>query len=460
MEVDWVVSHFQSRPVQNGTLVWRLETGGRSLATGKIESLDLAAGSVGVVGRSRIVMPSLPKAVKATLVVELEAAGARNSWNVWIIPKVRTQPDGGKGLAATAGVFNLLAKRYPAIVRLDAPESSAAKVVVARSLIEPGVIEALEQGKSVVCLTLPGIGTLRPGVRLGWWQVTSQTGTAIAAHPAFGDFPHDGYLDQGWFRLVDRAEKLDPGHKFRDVEPLMVGIGREWGYSFGTMGYPLGFNLYAFQARAGRGKLLSTGLDVTAPHPEAAYLLDQFLRYAASERFAPSGTFDVALLREQIKAVRELNGWSETVKASEKTEWYTFLRTAPMYVVRQLGRPGSVAWKTRRWKADAGGTVTFRWIANLGWRSQPAGGKFTFFLRDEKLLDFDISLKSTEWKSPDGKSVLRYAVKSHDRDEDSSGIMELTVPAAMLPPGGEPVLLRVDGSGPESRRYFGLQESP
>jgi hypothetical protein len=56
--------------------------------------------------------------------------------------------------------------------------------------------------------------------------------------------------------------------------------------------------------------------------------------------------------------------------------------------------------------------------------------------------------------------VLRYTVKSLDREEDSSGIMELTVPAAKLPPGGQPVQLRVDGSGPNSRRYFGLQESP
>jgi len=38
--------------------------------------------------------------------------------------------------------------------------------------------------------------------------------------------------------------------------------------------------------------------------------------------------------------------------------------------------------------------------------------------------------------------------------------MELTVPAAKLPPGGEPAVLRVSGSGPDSRRYFGLQESP
>jgi beta-galactosidase len=460
LEVDWLVSHFQPQPVVGGTLAWQVVADGKPLASGKIEGVNLAAGSAAVAGRSRITMPSLTKAVKASLVVELEAAGARNSWNVWIFPKFRPQPDGGKGMAAAAGVFNLLAKRYPGIAKLGSPEAASARLVVARGLIEAGVLEALEQGKSVVCLSLPGYNTLRPGVRLGWWQVTNQTGTAIAAHPAFGDFPNDGYLDQGWFRLVDRAEKLDPGHKLRTVDPLMVGIGRATGYSFGTLGYPLGFNLYVFQARAGEGKLLSTGLNLASDDPEAVHLLDQFIRYAGSEQFAPKGTLSLADLREQVKSVKDLNGWSETVKASETTEWYTFLRTAPMHVVRQLDKPGSVVWKTGRWKADAAGMVTFRWIANVGWQSQPAGGKFTFFLGDEKLFDFDITLKSTEWKSPDGKAVLRYTVKSLDKTEDSSGIMELTVPAAKLPPGGEPIQLRVDGSGPNSRRYFGLQESP
>jgi hypothetical protein len=56
----------------------------------------------------------------------------------------------------------------------------------------------------------------------------------------------------------------------------------------------LGFNLYAFQARVGQGKLLATGLNLVNDNPEAAYLLDQFVRYAQSEKFAPQGTFDVS----------------------------------------------------------------------------------------------------------------------------------------------------------------------
>jgi hypothetical protein len=44
----------------------------------------------------------------------------------------------------------------------------------------------------------------------------------------------------------------------------------------------------------GQGKLLATGLNLVNDNPEAAYLLDQFVRYAQSEKFAPQGTFDVS----------------------------------------------------------------------------------------------------------------------------------------------------------------------
>jgi len=463
LEVDWLVSHFQSEPLEDATLRWRVVAGDRQLGGGTIGGVKLAVGDVRVVGRSRLRIPPLEKAALATLVVELDRVPNRNSWKLWLVPKFRPRPEAGSRLAASAGAFELLAARYPGLAKLGTPDAADRAVVVAKDFMEPGVLDALDQGKSVIALSLPGYDLLRPGVNLGWWQITNQTGTAIARHPAFGDVPHEGFLDQGWFRLVDTAEKLDAGHHFRTVEPLMIGIGRETGYAYGTAGYPLGFNLYAFQARAGRGKLLSTGLNLASDYPEAVHLLDQFVCYALSPQFQPQGTFDVAELRAKIKQHGEmlasLNGWSTTLEASEKTDWHTFLRTAPMYVVRQMSRPGNVTWKTRPWRPDPRGLVTFRWIANLGWQSQPAGGHFTFSLNGAKLFDFDITLKSQTWTSADGSVTLRYTVKSIDRNEDSSGIMELTVPAARLH-SGEPAVLRVSGSGPESRRYFGLQESP
>ena len=296
LDVDWVVSHFQSQPLENVTLAWQLVADEKTLASGKIKKIDVVAGTVPVVGRSRITMPAVSKAVRARLIVDMAAAQSHNSWDIWVFPKFSPQSNGGKDMAASPRAFDLLATRYPGLTKLGTPEASTATIVVARDLKEPGVLDALKQGKNVICLSLPGYNPLQPGTALAPWSIGNQTGTAIPAHPAFGDFPNNGYLDQGWFRLVDSAEKLDPGHKFRGVEPLMVGIGRVTAYSHGTpVSYPLGFNLYAFQARAGQGKLLATGLNLVSDNPEAVYLLDQFIRYARSEKFAPQGTFDITL---------------------------------------------------------------------------------------------------------------------------------------------------------------------
>ena len=301
LEVDWVVSHFQPKAVENGTLVWRVVSNNSTLAEGKITGVNVAAGSVPVVGRSRIELPVLPKAVRAKLEVTLEGTGSNNSWDLWIFPKFQVVPGAGKGMAVSPSLVGMLEKRYPGMVVLGGPQADTASVIVARSLFDSGVMEALEAGKNVVCLSLPGFDLLQPGTTPGVWApdgVSNQAGTAIATHPAFGDFPNTGWLDQGWFRLVDQAEKLDAGHKLRTVEPLMVGLGRKTNYVWGMLSYPLGFNLYTFQANVGKGRLLETGLNLVSDNPEAVHLLDQIIRYARSLDFHPEGTLNPSLLRE------------------------------------------------------------------------------------------------------------------------------------------------------------------
>jgi hypothetical protein len=52
-----------------------------------------------------------------------------------------------------------------------------------------------------------------------------------------------------------------------------------------------GYLVHVFQAKAGHGKLLASGLSLLSDNPEAEYLLDQFIRYARSPQFQPQGTF-------------------------------------------------------------------------------------------------------------------------------------------------------------------------
>ena len=81
-------------------------------------------------------------------------------------------------------------------------------------------------------------------------------------------------------------------------------------------------------------------------------------------------------------------------------------------------------------------------------------------LGEKKLLNFGVTHEETTWESTDGRITLKYLPKGKMAgDQDSSGFMELTVPAGMLKPG-EKALLRVVAPQTGSSRWFGLYHCP
>ena len=142
------------------------------------------------------------------------------------------------------------------------------------------------------------------------------------------------------------------------------------------------------------------------------------------------------------------DGWKVAANSSGRLDLQT---------LGQTDGASQVAWKTKPLPAslDPAKPCTLGWVAGLGYRTEPSG-KFTLFLGDRPLLDFNVTWKDALWRSADGKATLKYTVKSAN-DQDSSGVMELSLPPSLLRPG-EPVELRVVGSPTRSRRWFGLYE--
>lgn len=118
-------------------------------------------------------------------------------------------------------------------------------------------------------------------------------GTAVARHPASGSFPHDGHLNEPFFRIVGDTVSMKTDGS-RRVEPLMVGNGydRRTRCS-GGVGH-LGYLLYVFQAEAAKGRILGCGLNPLSDRPEGAWLLNEFVTYVRSDRFRPDGVLDIA----------------------------------------------------------------------------------------------------------------------------------------------------------------------
>ena len=274
LKVEWWLSPFDAKPLRGQPVAWRLEQDDKVLASGQLPPVDAEAGDVKIIGSTELKTPDLTKPAKLHLVAELPGTGISNSWDLWVFPRATAQPDAGKGIGAVPSLYRALKGRYPALVEVSEPVTGGPELLLAEHF-DGAVTSALAQGKMVLVLRLPGEA---PGVQLGWWAISKQAGTAVARHPAFGDFPHDGCLNELWFRLVHRTVSPVDG-AWHHVEPLMVGRGGA------------GCLVHVFQARAGHGKLLASGLNLLSDNPEAEYLLDQFIRYARSPQFQPQGTF-------------------------------------------------------------------------------------------------------------------------------------------------------------------------
>ena len=225
----------------------------------------------------------------------------------------------------------------------------------------------------------------------------------------------------------------------------------------------LGYLIHVFQAKAGKGKLLASGLDLLGDKPEAACLLDQFLNYVQSDRFQPAG--DSSTLQRPKPTGNSPPRWrnrstaGRTTKTFRRVTYPSYWGQRPMCVARQSDMEKLVAWITRPVPADIGPakSYTFRWFAGLGWLAEPPG-KFTLALGERPLVDFDVVDRDTTWTSADGAVRLKYALRDW-AGPDNSGVMELTLPARLLTPG-RPAELRVVPAQTGGRRWFGLYEWP
>ncbi len=283
MQVQWWISNFGGKPVRDRKLCWQLLAGSKTLDSGTIEGVSAEGADVKEVARTRFVVPEVDVATRAELRVELEGTAIENRWDVWLFPDVEEIDFPAKTIAATERVYENLAGRYPGLIKLDSQEAKNADIVIADALDEQ-VEAAFNEGRKVILL---GIGQANPGVKLGWWVKTAQTGTAVAEHPAFGRFPHRGFLDELFFRIAGSAVIMSRCG-FENVEPLMVGHGK------------LGYLLYVFQAQAGEGRLLGCGLNLLSDNPEAVYLLNEFIKYAGSDCFEPKGKLDIDKVRDRL----------------------------------------------------------------------------------------------------------------------------------------------------------------
>jgi hypothetical protein len=106
-----------------------------------------------------------------------------------------------------------------------------------------------------------------------------QNGTVIRPHPMLGRFPHDGFADLPFYRLIEDSPPLDlDPFGLNDEDPVIRVIHRY------PVGHPLG---YLLERQCGRGRLILSALDLNPAWPEARYLLGAIADYARADRRVP-----------------------------------------------------------------------------------------------------------------------------------------------------------------------------
>ncbi|MDO5552545.1 MAG: glycoside hydrolase family 2 TIM barrel-domain containing protein [Planctomycetia bacterium] len=258
------LSHFGADPIPAGKLVWSIvNRDGKTMLSGEIAHGEIATGFVGELGDCAVTVPKLDRPEKVDLVVKLEGTSIENRWPKYWFPERKKQD--GTGLIVSESLWNVLSDRYEGLVKYDETRLTPNDILIA-SAGEACVKAALAKGCRVLAL---GEATGGPNVRLGWWSLGSQLGTAFEQHAAFGDFPHTGRIDTLWFRLVCSGMfDLSVSNPLGQLEPLAVGEGLNTYY------------LYMGEGKSDNGYVLATyGLALLEDYPEAVWLLDNLVQY-------------------------------------------------------------------------------------------------------------------------------------------------------------------------------------
>ena len=246
-------------------LEWGLNISGTPSNLSNLSNIPL--GPVRKVASATVVFPSVERPAKVTL--SARVGNIVNDWDFWVFPP-RARRD-GRGLAVAPTLKDSMSRLYDGVAVLGTPEAERAAVIV----VEQGSSEeeaALKAGRRVVAI---GAAKGVPNVKLGWWWMGTQVGTALVDHPVFAGLPHEGHLSPLLFRIVGVGLPLrGAGREVKDL--LMVGEG--------------GQDCFAYVAlrRDSKGLAVeSFGLDLLSGKPEANALLDGMIDYAREAPAAP-----------------------------------------------------------------------------------------------------------------------------------------------------------------------------
>lgn len=299
------ISDYAHPPLHDPVLDWRLLVDGVEVDAGRIafSHHPYATVQVGEV-TARVPLSATPAAARLEAVLTAGDHRISNGWNLWVVPETTALPPGLVIYGRAQYSWLTEWAEIPVQPALPTQHVDHTRVVLTERL-DAMLVAYMQAGGRVILVATEGIIRPHPplfqvqpyyaGIRYFFTPPANypphedgQNGTIIREHPMLGGYPHEGFADLQFFRLIDDAPPIDlaPLDLVR-FEPIIRVIHR----------YPVFHPLaYLIEGRCGEGGLIISALDFRRHLPEARYLLGKVVEYAASPAFQPAGELSATTL--------------------------------------------------------------------------------------------------------------------------------------------------------------------
>ncbi len=326
VRIPLAVSHYGAENLGSCTLLWNVK-GGNLDRHGQLDVSGIEPGKLTSAGVAEFDLPSMGRAFKMDLSVELRAGGKtinNNEWSFWAFSEPRSDWTGvfadvpNEGRSAFGAWIHPGPKSKPEI-------PSTASLVIA-DYADESLTRYLEQGGRCLLLT-HGAAIENTAVYFGTmsfyrafrtipWNAgnSGNSGSVIADHPALADFPHEGLCDLQFVWMIRDVLPME----FSDLRPYGVQpILRMIDHYAANRN-----NAHLLEFKVGQGRVLACSLNLRArlpKHIEARVLLDNLVRYTQGDQFqptanVPSDVFLKLFRPRQDEAAEKPGGPNELLK--------------------------------------------------------------------------------------------------------------------------------------------------
>ena len=303
------VSDFSHPTLINPTLKWKLTAGNNIVEEGEIRYTHKAY-CTSKVGDIKVSIPDIlePAAARLEAFLTDRQRIYKNSWYLWLFPKKVDLPESIRlyGKAEYTWIKGITSVQEVSGSDLD---SAGIRAVISERIDHTLIEFARGGGRIILAASEGSVRPMRtklaqkPGEQYFFTPPAhyptyedGHDGTIIADHPIFRNFPHEGFADLQFYRMIYNCPAID-------LEPLGLNSGDP---VFRVMhSYPVGRPLaYLVENSLGKGGLIICALNLDQSLPEARYLLSQICKYAASDEFRPSVALSDYAIEQIVKATR------------------------------------------------------------------------------------------------------------------------------------------------------------